>query len=431
MGTNLERWLELAPKPGTLDPAKHWHVFLSYRSVNRSWVLQLYDILQGLGYRVFLDQYVLSAAAPLAVTLSDELDRSASAIMIWSSRFEDSEWCKKEFNTLEAKENSRSGFRYVIAKLDNSQLPGFASGKIYVDFIEQRSGPSGTGLLRLLYGLTGDPLPPAAVQMAAQVDEETIDALNTVRAARAAASTGMLTELAGRQSLAWASSPMLGCEVADALIALGEYDSALSVLDGLQRQFPKALRPQQLIGLALARSGQWEKAQILLGKLYAAGEIDPETLGIYARTWMDRYKATKQRLFLLRSRDLYRQAFEAAPSDYYTGINAASKSLMLGERDTAKQLAARVEKIVGSAAVANDYWKTATVAEVQLLQGMYGRAAELYQAAVSSAPLEVSNHQSTYGQACLLLDCQEATAADREPIHRVFSHLDAARGATT
>jgi tetratricopeptide (TPR) repeat protein len=351
--------------------------------------------------------------------------------MMWSSKFEDSEWCKKEFNTLETKENSRSGFRYVIAKLDNSALPGFASGKIYVDFAEHRAGPSGTGLLRLLYGLTGDPLPPAAVQLAAQVDEETTDALNTIRSARAVASTATLMELAARQSLAWLSSPMLGCEVADALIALGEYDEALTVLEQLQRQFPKALRPQQLVGLALARSGQWEKAQILLGKLYAAGEIDPETLGIYARTWMDRYKATKQRLFLLKSRDLYRQAFEAAPSDYYTGINAASKSLLLGERDTAKQLASRVEKIVGSTAVPNDYWKTATVAEVQLLQGLYPRAAALYEAAVSCAPLEISNHESTYGQACLLLDCLEAQASDRESIHKVFSHLEAARGATT
>ena len=40
---------------------RQWHVFLSYRSVNR---LALYDVLN-LGCKVFLDQYVLTAAAPL------------------------------------------------------------------------------------------------------------------------------------------------------------------------------------------------------------------------------------------------------------------------------------------------------------------------------------------------------------------------------
>ena len=123
---------------------------------------------------------------------------------------------------------------------------------------------------------------------------------------------------------------MLSCEAVEALIALEDYPTALQLLTDVQRAFPRALRPQQLTGLALARSGDWQQAQIVLGRLYAAGEIDPETLGIYGRTWMDRYNITKDRLHLLRARDLYRQAFEAAPKDYYTGINAAAKSLLLG-----------------------------------------------------------------------------------------------------
>jgi len=171
----------------------------------------------------------------------------------------------------------------------------------------------------------------------------------------------------------------------------------------------------------LSRSGDWQAAQIVLGRLYAAGEIDPETLGIYGRTWMDRYDKTKDRLHLLRARDLYRQAFEAAPKDYYTGINAASKSLLLGERDTAKQLAARVEKLVGTAAIPNDYWRTATIAEVQLLQGNYEQAAALYQSAVSAAPLERGSHESTWAAASRLLDCLEASADQKTLIRNVFA----------
>ena len=58
-----ENWLDLAPEPPPLAPGKAWHVFISYRSVNRPWVLALYDVLNGLGYKTFLDQYVLTAAA--------------------------------------------------------------------------------------------------------------------------------------------------------------------------------------------------------------------------------------------------------------------------------------------------------------------------------------------------------------------------------
>jgi TIR domain len=320
-----EPWLTLAPQPKPLARGQRWHVFLSYRSVDRAWVLQLYDTLRQLGYEVFLDQYVLSAAAPLALTLGEALDVSASAIMIWSSKYEDSQWCKTELNTLQAKELVGGGFRYVIAKVDTEPLPGFAAGKLYVDFSEQREGPSGRGLLSIICGLTDQPLPREAVALAAQMDEQTRDALLSVNAAREAGDIEMLVELSKTQNLAWTSSPTLICAVAEALIALKDCKNALILLEQIVLAFPKALRPRQLYGLALARQGEWLKAQLVLGKLHAAGEIDPETLGIYARTWMDRYKKTNDRLFLLKSRELYRQAFEASPNDYYTGINASKQ----------------------------------------------------------------------------------------------------------
>ena len=183
---------------------------------------------------------------------------------------------------------------------------------------------------------------------------------------------------------------MLMCAVAEGLIAMKKIPRRQSVLDRVEAAFPKALRPKQLRGLVLARSQQTTKAQLILGRLYAAGEIDPETLGVLARTWMDRFNESGNRLFLLKSRDLYRQAFEAFPSDYYTGINAASKSLLAGEKETAAQLAARVQNVVGEKPVANDYWKTATAAELQLLQAKYPEAAALYQAAVVTAPGDIA-----------------------------------------
>ena len=413
-------WTKLAPAPPPLAQGKNWHVFLSYRSVGRPWVLPLYDILNGLGYKVFLDQYVLTAAAALAVSLGEALNASQGAILIWSGSYEDSEWCKEEFATLEVMQNAKKGFRYVIARIDKSEITGLAAARLWIDFSMQPEGPGGSGLLSLLYGLQNQPLPPAAVKLAAQVDAEMQDGLLSVRACREAGDANALLALTETDDLAWTGSPMLLCAAAEGLIAMKKMTEALRVLDRAEQAFPKAVRPKQLRGLALARNGETMKAQLVLNRLYAAGEIGPETLGILARTWMDRYNQTKERTFLLKSRDLYRQAFEAFPSDYYTGVNAASKSLLAGEKETAAQLAKRVQDIVGDAAVPNDYWKTATLAEVQLLQGNFDAAAGLYQAAVLAAPLDEGSQDSSFGQAQLLLAALSASDEQKAKIAAAF-----------
>jgi Flp pilus assembly protein TadD len=415
-----ENWTDLAPPPPSLAQGKSWHVFLSYRSVNRPWVLALYDILNGLGYKVFLDQYVLTAAAPLAISLGEALDASQSAVLVWSGKYESSEWCKKECATLETKENKKKGFHYVVGRIDDSEITGLAESKLWIDFSSQPEGPGGSGLLTLLFGLQDQPLPDAAVKLAAKVDEQMRDGLLSIKACREAGAVEDLIALTATDEMAWTSSPMLLCAAAEALIAMKKIPEALKVLDRTEQAFPKAVRPKQLRGLALARSGETVKAQLVLGKLYAAGVIGPETLGILARTWMDRYNQTGEKTFLLKSRDLYRQAFEAFPSDYYTGINAASKSLLAGEKETAAQLAKRVQDLVGDKAVYDDYWKTATVAEVQLLQGNFEAAADLYRTAVVAAPLEHGSHESTFSQALLLLAALDANAEQEAKIKAAF-----------
>ena len=423
-----ENWTDLAPHPGPVAPDKKWHVFISYRSVNRPWVLALYDIVKGLGYQVFLDQYVLTAAEPLALSLGEALDSSQAAILVWSGSYEDSAWCNQEFAKLETMQNAMDGFRYVIARIDESEIRGLAATKLWIDFSKQREGPSGTNLIQLLYGLEDQPLPPAAVKLAAKVDDEMREGLLDVKAYRAIGDVQGLVELAQTDNMAWQGSPMLMCAAVEGLIAMNKMDEAIAVLDRAEEAFPKAVRPKQLRGLALARRGDREQAQRVLAKLHAAGEIGPETLGIYARTWMDRYTETGNRTFLLKSRDLYRQAFEAFPSDYYSGINAASKSLLAGEKETAAQLAARVGQIVGDKPVPNDYWRTATIAETLLLQGKVDNAATMYTAAVLAAPLDAGSHESTRAQAAFLLSALGATEQEKAQVMAVFpadEHTDA------
>jgi tetratricopeptide (TPR) repeat protein len=420
--SDLEEWMKLAPPPADRPADKRWHVFLSYRSVERPWVLSLYDTLTQLGYAVFLDQFVLDTSSRLTRSLEENLEGSQTGILIWSPKSEDSEWCKQEYDTFVTKEKE-SGFRFVIARLGNAELPTFARSKIWVDYTESREGPRGSGLLRLLYGLQGKALPDGAVRLAVAIDEETRISLARIRAARENQDKERLLELGKSSQLAWRASPLLRCACAEALVSMKASEAAIDLLEAVLREFPKSLRPRQLSGLALARAGRWREAKTALGELYELGERDPETVGLYARTWMDSFEATRNELHLRRSRDLYVEAFLAAPGNYYVGINAAAKSIFLHEMDVGRAHAERVQAIVGTAAKHDDYWMTATVAEVQLIQGRFAEAAQLYSAAVAMSPGREGDHESTWRQASRLLSHLSPTEADVAAVAQAFRHL--------
>jgi hypothetical protein len=219
----------------------------------------------------------------------------------------------------------------------------------------------------------------------------------------------------------------------EGLTRLGRNDEALTMLKQVEAQFPKAIRPKQLRALALARRatktknlGELDEAQEVLAELYAAGERDPETLGIYGRTWMDRYETDHDEPSLRKSRDLYAQASDAAKDDYYTGINAAAKSIFLdtpADLEKANNYAARVLDIVGKDAWPGDYWKTATVAEAFLIQKNYSKAAELYQTAIAMAQKETGSHDTTWKQASRLLAKLGASAEEEALIKQAFGRV--------
>jgi hypothetical protein len=238
-----------------------------------------------------------------------------------------------------------------------------------------------------------------------------------------------LLRLFERGGPAWETSSALACATAEGLTKLKSYDAALSLLDQIEPRFPNAIRPKQLRALALARrgsEGDLDVAQNILGVLYELGERDPETLGIYGRTWMDRYEVTKNVLHLRKSRDLYAEAFAGARDDYYTGINAAAKSILIGTPADVQQgqtLAQHVQTLVGSSTVPGDYWRTATVGEVQLMLGNYVAAAARYGDAVAIAPNELGSHEATWKQACRLMTAMQLTTEQRAIVRSAFAHL--------
>jgi tetratricopeptide (TPR) repeat protein len=287
----------------------------------------------------------------------------------------------------------------------------------------------------LLHAVVGKPLSDEAVRFANEQDEAAQQATAKIKAAIKIGDPDRLRELFAEDGLPWKTSTSLGCKAAEGLTKLGKHEEAIHMLEELEKQFPRAIRPKQLHALALARRDgekDLQKAQEILGELYEAGERDPETLGIFARTWMDRYGKSGDVSHLKQSRDLYVEAFETARDDYYTGINAAAKSVLVGTDEDLKRAAAyaqQVQQIVGTEPRRGDYWMTATVAEVLLIQKDYEKAAQMYEAAVGMARTEVGSHTTTWKQACRLMEKLRPPQDIYVLLRKTFQHLPDCREA--
>jgi tetratricopeptide (TPR) repeat protein len=394
----MQRWIGLAPKAPERG-ANSYDVFISYRSSDRAWAMALYDALKLAGWEPFLDQFELVPGANLQTSLEESLQASSSGVILWSSRTKDSEWCKRERQAMATMAGRNPSFHYVFAKLDSEQLPLFAQADLYEDFGNSPEGPRGVNLLRLMCGMRGVRLNEEAVRLAQEVDIATEQMVIQIRGAIEAGNATRLRQIGVSMDpgMVASSGPVL--EAARGLISMGKPEQGLEVLERAEANFPISIVAKQLKGLALRRLRRYQEAIDVMSELKAAGHQDPETAGILAAAWDGRYQETGKVLYLRRSRELYRTAFQADPKSYYSGVNAASKSLFLGECDEACQIARQVLPLVEYARDGRDFWAACTLAEVYLLQRNIQAAAEQYQKVIDNHAERVGDLHGTAAQA--------------------------------
>jgi hypothetical protein len=204
---------------------------------------------------------------------------------------------------------------------------------------------------------------------------------------------------------------------AERLLRQGEPLLAYNAAEaGLQRA-PGHLRLRQLQALALARSGDLERANQHLAELAQAGVDDAETLGVLARTHKDLGLQARDRArresHLESAYRLYEQAYSTSlqrgsrDGALYTGINAATVAVLRGQLDEARGLAADVHRLCTEAAAADpqsdaDYWRQATLGEAALILGDAPAAARHYANAMALAKDRYGDLSTTRRQARLL-----------------------------
>lgn len=145
---------------------------------------------------------------------------------------------------------------------------------------------------------------------------------------------------------------------------------------------------KQLEARALIRIGAVEKARDILESLHQKEHLDDEsleeTLGNLGRVYKDIWKVFGNKSDACKSRDMYLRCFKKTMR-YWTGINAAAMSYLVGDLDQAKEIAHNVLEICEKALkeIGRDdlYWVLATSGEAYLFLNKNHKSIEKYRAA--------------------------------------------------
>ena len=155
--------------------------------------------------------------------------------------------------------------------------------------------------------------------------------------------------------------------------------------------------------IALARAGALDHAWAqFCAAGYDRNDDDPAALTVKGRLLKDhalRAEGDERRSFYLKSAEAYRRAAALRPATYPL-INAATLSLLSGDRGQAEEIAREViERIAREPEEPETpYWRAATEAEALLLLGRSDEARAALDAAVKAAPEAWEDHASTLRQ---------------------------------
>ena len=204
-------------------------------------------------------------------------------------------------------------------------------------------------------------------------------------------------------------TPSTTASLAEKFLRQGEPLLAHDVVSEALAKWPGDVRLRQLQGLALARSGATKRANVILEELQSAGQTDEETLGMLGRTYKDLASdagSTPEREQLLaRAGEIYTQAYEGS-GGYWSGINAATINLLIGETERAQELAQKVRaqclKEVEDPG-GDSYWELAALGEAALILRDWKEAEKWYERAAKEGARRFGDLHSSRRNARLIL----------------------------
>ncbi|MDP9187559.1 MAG: DUF4071 domain-containing protein, partial [Verrucomicrobiota bacterium] len=204
-------------------------------------------------------------------------------------------------------------------------------------------------------------------------------------------------------------SPALFRCLGERILAQGEPLLAYDVVTAGLATWPRDTRLRQLQGLALARSGATDRANAILEDLRDEAQPAEETLGMLGRTYKDLAIAAatsdQRAQFLERAAKTYGEAYRTS-GGYWSGINAATMNLLVGQTAKASELARKVhehclKEVEGR--IGDSYWELAALGEAALILRDLSQAAEWYSRAANEGRNRFGDLQSSRRNARLIL----------------------------
>ena len=207
----------------------------------------------------------------------------------------------------------------------------------------------------------------------------------------------------------WKRSPQIYGALSESILQHGEPLLAYDVVSEGLNALPGDVRLRQLQGLSLARSGATDRANAVLEGLRQEGQAGEETLGMLGRTYKDlsmqASNAAAREQYLRRAAEIYAEGFDKT-GGYWSGINAATMNLLIGNVDAAAMLASRVREQCKQAVLkegVDEYWRLAALGEAALILRNWSEAEDWYGRAAQAGAGRYGDLHSTRRNAHLIL----------------------------
>lgn len=187
-----------------------------------------------------------------------------------------------------------------------------------------------------------------------------------------------------------------------ALINSGQYFAAHNLGEEALNVYADSIRIKHLVGVALAKLGLTDRARKFLWAGYQNNEHDEELAGALGSVIKDQYRQNGDKDYARLSKDIYTENYRLTGS-YYTGINAATLSLVTDDSEQAKKIA---REIISQLVPRTDqnFWTMATLGEAYLILDDQPSAARWYNEARKIVRKDFGQIQSVFAQLKFLRD---------------------------
>ncbi|XP_052081768.1 uncharacterized protein LOC127719588 [Mytilus californianus] len=136
--------------PVSLPTGKDYHIFIAYTHVDSSFVLRLDKLLQNKGFKCCIHERDFIPGMLITENIVNHVKRSVKFVFMLSKTTRGNEWMQFEFDVAENLQIQDKGYKPIILKLDNCDLPDYMKRYTYL----QTDGPVGKWIGLLLRAIT-------------------------------------------------------------------------------------------------------------------------------------------------------------------------------------------------------------------------------------------------------------------------------------